>query len=219
MFLRIYAVDKAIYPTRYSILPESLHPSTKSHGLASCPVEERWKQTQSTLLAIKGAKVTQLKIKRKNEKVHLPRSVEENSWDNLLSSPEERNSEWSVGRTAHSQSKELDIPLTNTGVHTEQRTCLVRKESHILALVFCCCIYNHHSHQKINATKWKKFHLSDFITTMLESWRWSIQATHLEPQSVTITFTHHSAACRLWFTPPFIHQQVSEALCISPVCL
>lgn len=61
MFLRIYAVDRAIYPTRYSILPKSLHPSTESHGLASCPVEERWKQTQSTPKALREQKQPNLK--------------------------------------------------------------------------------------------------------------------------------------------------------------
>lgn len=88
----------------------------------------------------KRAKVTQLKTKRKNENVGLPRSLEENTWENLLSLPEGRNSEWAVGTTAQSQSKELDIPLTNTGVHREKWTWLVRKATPWLLYFAVACM-------------------------------------------------------------------------------
>lgn len=114
-------------------------------------------------------------------------------------------------------------PVKGAGYSSHKYRCPQRKmdmtgkESHTLALVFCCCMYDHQFHQKRNATQWKKFHLPDLITIMLESYRCSIELLLIwNFNLVTIAFTHRSAACSLWFTLPFIHQQISEALCNSP---
>lgn len=72
-------------------------------------------------------------------------------------------------------------PVKGAGYSSHKYRCPQRKmdmtgkESHTLALIFCCCMYDHQFHQKRNATQWKKFHLPDLITIMLESYRCSIE--------------------------------------------